>query len=299
MNGDRRTTAWTVAHSSGLRVLRQRQELLPHSFLLRLRRRTVDVRGIRCSPPACCVRSTATSRGRFVPSTWWGPTSPCSRATRSSTTGVLVSEILRSRQPVTTRTRFRIASNTKSMTSLLLARYVDDGLVRWNTRVADLWPGFRAPTARLTSSLRLADLLGMGTGIAEPATAEFFISAGEDSALDVLQSIPYLPVLAAPGTEYHYNNTLVSAAPFLVLLDQGTKPADLMERYAAEVQRVIFGPIGMRDSGVRSDPRPVTSDFATGYHVDLFGTFRRTPFISIDGQGPSGSAMSSSTDMAR
>lgn len=206
---------------------------------------------------------------------------------------------LRSRQPVTTHTRFRIASNTKSMTSLLLARYVDDGLVRWNTRAADLWPGFRAPNARLTSSLRLADLLGMGTGIAEPATAEFFISAGEDSALDVLQSIPYLPVLAAPGTEYHYNNTLVSAAPFLVLLDQGVKPADLMERYAAEVQRVIFRPIGMRDSGVGSDPRPVTSDFATGYHVDLSGAFRRTPFISIDGQGPSGSAMSSSTDMAR
>ena len=34
---------------------------------------------------------------------------------------------LRSREPVTTRTRFRIASNTKSMTSFLLARYVDEG----------------------------------------------------------------------------------------------------------------------------------------------------------------------------
>ena len=206
---------------------------------------------------------------------------------------------LRSRKPVTTRTRFRIASNTKSMTSFLLARYVDEGLVRWSTRVADLWPGFRAPNRRLTSSLRLADLLGMGTGIAESATIEFFLSGGTESAIDVLHSIPYLPVIAPPGTTYFYNNTLVSAAPFLVMLAHGTKPAVLAEQYAAEVRRLVFRPIGMRDSAVASDPRPLTSDFATGYQIDLFGDFRRVPFVSIDGQAPAGSAMSSSTDMAR
>jgi CubicO group peptidase (beta-lactamase class C family) len=206
---------------------------------------------------------------------------------------------LRTRQPVTTRTRFRIASNTKSMTSFLLARYVDDGLARWNARAVDLWPEFRAPNRRLTSSLRLADLLGMGTGIAESATIEFFLSGGEDSAIDVLHSIPYLPVIAPPRTTYFYNNSLVSAAPFLVMLANGTRPAVLAEHYAAEVRRLVFGPIGMRDSAVASDPRPLTSDFATGYQIDLFGDYRRVPFVSIDGQGPAGSAMSSSTDMAR
>ena len=47
---------------------------------------------------------------------------------------------------VTPNTRFRIGSNTKSMTSLLIAKYVDQGLCAWDTPVIDLWPGFVGPT---------------------------------------------------------------------------------------------------------------------------------------------------------
>jgi Beta-lactamase len=51
--------------------------------------------------------------------------------------------------PVTPRTRFRIAFNTKSMTSMLLAHFVDSGAVRWNTRAVGLWLEFRAPDRRV------------------------------------------------------------------------------------------------------------------------------------------------------
>jgi CubicO group peptidase (beta-lactamase class C family) len=204
-----------------------------------------------------------------------------------------------SNAPVTPRTRFRIASNTKSMTSLLLARYVDDGLLRWDTRAAELWPEFRAPTEHLTSTLRIADLLGMGSGVAESATIEFFVFAGEFAALDLLRSIAYLPVIAPPNTTYYYNNTLVAAAPFLGMIARGTAVGSLEEAYAAELQRVIFEPVGMADAAVASDPRPLGPDFATGYTKNLFADVSRMPFISIDGFGPAGAGLASTTDMAR
>jgi len=206
---------------------------------------------------------------------------------------------VQSNAPVTPSTRFRIASNTKSMTSMLMAMFVDEGRLGWDTRAVDLWPEFRAPSDALTQTLRIRDLLGMGSGVAESPTIEFFMMGGGESALDVLRSIAYLPVIAPPNTTYYYNNTLVAAAPFLELAARGTPLASLEEAYAAETQRRIFAPIGMIDAAIASDPRPLGPDYATGYTRDLFDRVSREPFVSIDGVGPAGSGIASSTDMAR
>ena len=200
---------------------------------------------------------------------------------------------------VTARTRFRIGSNTKSMTSLLMAKYVDDGLCTWNTRCIDLWPQFVGPTPALTQSLTLGRLLGMGSGIAEPETIEFFAAAGGVAAEEVLRTIPYLEVIAGDNVKYSYNNTLVAAAPYVVTLAHGAHPADLENRYATDLAKNVFAPIGMVDAVVAADPRPFGSDYATGYTKDLAGTLTRTPFVSINGYGPAGSVLASSTDMIR
>lgn len=205
---------------------------------------------------------------------------------------------LESGEIVTPNTRFRIGSNTKSMTSLLIAKYVDDGLTTWDTKVIDLWPGFVGPTAELTESLTLHQLLGMGSGIAEPETIEFFVSGGAVDAEQMLQTIPHLAVIAKDNEEYFYNNTLVAAAPYLVMLADGTDPAQLEERYAADLASLVFGPIGMDDAVVAADPRPFGPDYATGYQRDLTQDNVRVPFVSIGGYGPAGSVTASSTDMA-
>ena len=107
---------------------------------------------------------------------------------------------VQSKAAVTPQTRFRIASNTKSMTALLAATFVDDGVLDWNAPIVDAWPGFVAPTPDLTRSLRLRDLLGMGSGLGESATVEFFMSAGTESAIDQLRSIAHLLVIAPRDT---------------------------------------------------------------------------------------------------
>jgi beta-lactamase class C len=195
-----------------------------------------------------------------------------------------------SNAPVSPHTRFRIASNTKSMTSLLAATLVDQGVLDWDAPVIDVWPEFLAPTPALTRSLRLRDLLGMGSGVAESPTIEFFMSAGTESALDQLRSIAYLPVIAPPRVEYYYNNTLTSAAGYLGPIAQGTPPERLEEAYAALVAERIFDPIGTTAAAIVDDPRRFGDDYALGYTRDLFGRLSPVPFVSVAGAAPAGAA---------
>jgi beta-lactamase class C len=206
---------------------------------------------------------------------------------------------LQSNAPVTTRTRFRIGSNTKSMSSLMLATRVEEGLLDWDTPVRDLWPEFRAPNPELTQQLRVRDLLGMGSGLAESPTIEFFMSGGGDSALDLLRSVSYLPVIAPPDTTYYYNNTLVAAAAYLGSLVQGQSLEGLEEDYIDLIQQRVFEPIGMADAAIAGDPRPLGNDYATGYTRDISGKPSRVPFVSIAGAAPAGEGLASTTDMAR
>lgn len=211
---------------------------------------------------------------------------------------------LRSGEPVTPRTRFRIGSITKSMTALVLATLIDEGAFGWDDRAIDLWPAFRAPTDALTETLRLRDLLGMGSGLAEAtdisvAAVEFAMSAGDVSPQQVMRSVADLPVIAPPHTTFSYNNTLVAAAAFLGLLAQGAAPETLGAAYATSVRERVFAPIGMADAAILDDPRPLGDDYAVGYSRDIFGVPAPLPFISIDGLAPAGAGLASATDMAR
>lgn len=60
---------------------------------------------------------------------------------------------LQGRRPVTNRTAFRVGSVTKSMTAALVGTYVDAGVLGWDTKAVDAYPGFRAPTDVQTRSL--------------------------------------------------------------------------------------------------------------------------------------------------
>jgi CubicO group peptidase (beta-lactamase class C family) len=99
---------------------------------------------------------------------------------------------------VTSDTHFLVASTTKSMSSLLVATYVDEGKLAWDQRVIDAWPGFGAPTDELTNTLRVRDLLGMASGIGEPSALSG-LHEGDPTAGQLLQSIVNLPVIAPPG----------------------------------------------------------------------------------------------------
>src|SRR5262249_22826750 len=61
--------------------------------------------------------------------------------------------------PVDADTLFMAASNTKAMTTLLLAELVDEGKVRWDQPVTEVYPSFRLGNAETTRQVLMKHLI--------------------------------------------------------------------------------------------------------------------------------------------
>ena len=78
------------------------------------------------------------------------------------TTGELVAG---SGAPVTPETLFKIASNSKAMTSSVLARLVDAGKLKWDDPVVKHLPQFRMHEPWVTQHMQVRDLLVHNSGL--------------------------------------------------------------------------------------------------------------------------------------
>lgn len=204
---------------------------------------------------------------------------------------------LASRAPVTDDTHFLVASTTKSMSSLLVATYVDEGLLGWDQPVIEVWPGFRAPTDDLTRSLRVRDLLGMATGITEPPALSG-VHQGVPTADQLLQSVVNLPVEHPPGGTFFYNNTVYAAGGYLPSLAQGVAAADLEAAFVRQMHERVFGPAGMTTARIADDPRGVVTRYSRGHGNDLEGRREILPYAAVGSYNPIGGTLATLNDMA-
>ena len=62
-------------------------------------------------------------------------------------------------------TRFMIASNTKALTTLMLAKLVDAGKLDWNAHVTDVYPAFKLGNADTTKQVLVKHLICACTGL--------------------------------------------------------------------------------------------------------------------------------------
>jgi CubicO group peptidase (beta-lactamase class C family) len=198
--------------------------------------------------------------------------------------------------PVTPGTLFRIASTTKSMSALLVAQFVDEGLLGWDQPVREVWPAFRAPTDELTAALRVRDLLGMATGLGARPLAD--LQQGYPAPRELLESVARLPVLGPPHTQFFYNNTVYAVGGYLPALALGTEPEELLPVHTQLMQERVFGPVGMATARKADDPRPFSDDYATGYGPDFEQGMAAEPWVTVGSFAPVGGTMASLTDMA-
>ena len=199
--------------------------------------------------------------------------------------------------PVSPDTHFLVASTTKSMSSLLVATFVDDGALSWDQPVHEVWPEFRAPTDELTNMLRVRDLLGMASGIGEPPSVSSF-HQGDLTAGELMRSVAALPVTDPPHTTYFYNNTVYAAGGYLPALVQGASGNELETVYVRLMQERVYGPAGMSTARITDDPRPFVTDYATGYGPDFTQGTAAQPYAPVGSYVPVGGTLASLTDMA-
>ncbi|MFI5611568.1 serine hydrolase domain-containing protein [Amycolatopsis sp. NPDC051903] len=165
--------------------------------------------------------------------------------------------------PPAADTHFRVASNTKTMTSALIVLLAQDGKLRFTDPVSRYVPG--VPNG---DTITLAQLLKMRSGLYDYTEApELAAAMDADPAKvftpqDVLAIAFRHPPVFPPGTAYQYNNTNYALLG-LVAEKVGGRPL------AQQMQERLWGPFGLRQTSL-----PATTDttIPAGYsHGYLYG----------------------------
>src|SRR6185437_11033179 len=123
------------------------------------------------------------------------------------------SGMLASGKPIDANTLFEIASNSKAMTSTLLARLVQQGKLRWNDPVTKYIPSFRMHDPWVTQNMQVGDLLVHHSGLPEGAgDLMLWPTPNHFTPADVTAGLRYLKPAYSFRAGYAYDNTLYIVA---------------------------------------------------------------------------------------
>jgi len=168
--------------------------------------------------------------------------------------------------PVTPHTLFGVASITKSLTTLLMARLVDDGKLDWDTPVTKFLPDFQLADPQLTQQLTLRYTVCACTGLPRQ-DMDLVFPALEDTPEDMLAKMAQIKPTTGFGETFQYSNQMVAAGGYMATRAVDTQD-DLNTAYAKLLQSEVFDPLGMKDSCV--DLKDVMRrEFATPHGIDL------------------------------
>jgi len=146
---------------------------------------------------------------------------------------------LASGKPMDADTLFQIASNSKAMTSSLLARLVQQGKLRWDDPVTKYLPAFRMHDPWVTANMQVGDLLVHHSGLPEGGgDLMLWPTPNEFTPADVVKGLQYLKPAYSFRAGYGYDNTLYIVAGELAAAAGGAPYPDLM-------RREVFQPMGM------------------------------------------------------
>ena len=140
-------------------------------------------------------------------------------------------------------TLYLVASNTKPLTTLLLAKLVDEGLLAWDTPVADLLPRFRLADAETTRRVLVRHLLCACTGLPYRNLDWEFAPANAGAAV-TFDILARMRPTSRFGAAYQYSNPIAAAGGYVG--GHAAYPAlELGEAYDRAMASRVFGPLRM------------------------------------------------------
>jgi CubicO group peptidase (beta-lactamase class C family) len=190
---------------------------------------------------------------------------------------------------VTADTVFQIASLSKPVSSTIVAALMSDGVVKWDSRIADLDPAFQLHDAYPTAQLTVRDLLSHRSGLPGVAGNELEdIGYGRPEVLHRLR-------LVAPSSSfraaYSYSN-----AGFTEGAVAAAKPTG--KAWEQVAQEKLYRPLGM------SSTSSTHADFLSRgnraeLHARIDGAWSAKVKRDPDMQAPAGGVSSSARDLAQ
>ena len=142
-------------------------------------------------------------------------------------------------QPIDQDTLFKIASNSKAMTTALLARLVGQGKLAWDDPVTKYLPDFQMHDPWVTRHMRVADLLTHSSGLPEGGgDLMLWPEPNHFTRDDIIRGLRHIKPAYSFRSRYEYDNLLYVVAGEVAAAAGGASYETLM-------RREVFQPLGL------------------------------------------------------
>ncbi|HWO02478.1 MAG TPA: serine hydrolase [Blastocatellia bacterium] len=140
--------------------------------------------------------------------------------------------------PITSRTLFPIASNTKLFTAVAAGTLVEEGKLTWDRPIRESVPTIEFYDNALNNTITLRDMLAHRTGITRHDSIWY---KSDYSTKDLFQRLKYLEPKEPPRSLFLYNNMMYAGVGYTIELQSGKTWADY-------VREKILKPLDMNST---------------------------------------------------
>jgi CubicO group peptidase (beta-lactamase class C family) len=201
--------------------------------------------------------------------------------------------------PVDENTLFMAASNTKGMTTLLLAMLADEKKLAWDQPVYQLYPAFRLGNPETTKQVLVKHLICACTGMPRQ-DLEWLFEFKNSTPSTVFSLLSTMQPTSKFGEVFQYSNLMAAAAGYvgghLAYPDMELGPA-----YDKAMNSKIFDPLAM-NATTFDYARALAGNHASPHGDDVDGNPRLAKIAfdySIYPARPAGGVWTSAHDLAR
>jgi CubicO group peptidase (beta-lactamase class C family) len=196
-------------------------------------------------------------------------------------------------------TLFMIASNTKALTTLLLAKLVDQKKLNWDTPVTQLFLSFKLGDAATTQSVLVKHLICACTGMPRQ-DLEWIFEYGSMTPESSMTLLGTMQPTSKFGELFQYSNLMAAAAGYTA--GHVIHPeAELGKAYDEAMQSYVFDPLGMKATTLNFD-RALAGNHSEAHSPDINGKPAKAPMnvnTAVIPLRPAGGAWSSVNDMLK
>jgi CubicO group peptidase (beta-lactamase class C family) len=172
---------------------------------------------------------------------------------------------------VTTNDVFHIGSCTKSMTATLTAMLIEEGKLKWETTIAEVFPELRGKMDRQYEAVTVEQLLHHRGGVPGAPPSAAWAQAWKETGTptqqrrEFIEAVLAAPPEAAPGTKMIYSNQGYAIVGAMLEKITGTN-------YESLLTEKLFKPLHMDSAGFGAPGTKGTTEQPWGHTRKIFFT---------------------------
>jgi CubicO group peptidase (beta-lactamase class C family) len=197
------------------------------------------------------------------------------------------------------KTLYMIASNTKSLTTLMLAKLVDAKQLSWDQPVTAVLPSFKLGNDEVTRQVMVKHLICACTGLPRQ-DLEWLLEWKGTTPASVVKLLGTMVPTSKFGELFQYSNLMAAAGGYVGGHAHYPK-LELGAAYDRSMQELVFDPLGMKATTF-DYARALRGNHATPHGIDIDGKPAlglMAENYSIIAARPAGAAWSNVDDLLR